>query len=201
MKRISHIIIAVVFLFSGSCKKEKSCPAFNENDLQYIAYAEFDTLTFTNNQNDTFQIYIEEFHFSESYKEKYETVFNVKKIACLNYVDLFASDSRNTSSYVFLKMEQSDVSEMRYFKYNLLDFYFEIDFENEVPYIDDFDYMELVPNLSINDTIYNNVVRYRDIQHSSEVIQSVYLNKKDGILKFVENVSGVEWIKTKKPSS
>lgn len=194
MKALLFIISILLFALTYSCNHQKTCPEFDIEDLQLIPFMETDTLEFMNPENELFSIVIQKFELSESHTVEWKGVKALKEEACLNFVEINASDSRNTTSYIFLKMEQSDVSEMQYFKYQLLDFYFEIDFDNEVPFINDFDDMELVPTLSINDTVYSDVIRYLDIANSSVLIQTVYLNKKDGILKFIEEVDGVEWV-------
>ena len=117
-------LILICTLFS--CKVDKNCPAFDPSDLSNISYKMLDTLKFTDQQEAVFNIYIQTINQSAAFDQ--ECVDLHKICPCLNYVDVLATNSNSADSYVFLKMEQSDVSDMQYFKYQVMDFYFEIDF-------------------------------------------------------------------------
>ena len=190
MKTTRIFQLIILLLLNTGCKHEKTCPQFNTDDLDLVPYAETDTLTFVSQENEFFSIYIQHFDYSESYQVEYR---GFKEEACLNYLEVVASDTKNDTEYTFLKLEQSDVSAMQYYKYTLMNFYFEIDFDNEVPYIHEIDYLDLIPALTLGDTTYTDVIIYQDLHHASPIIHSVYLSKKDGIIKFTEDESSNEW--------
>ncbi|MDA3904790.1 MAG: hypothetical protein PF484_01825 [Bacteroidales bacterium] len=190
MKIIRLFAVSFLIFLLAACQRDKKCPEFNPDDLSHIAYNKFDTLIFTNQKNDTFSIYLQNFNLSSSFEQHCN--FNEFVCPCLNYVELIAQNSPMGFSYVFLKMEQSDASDMRYFKYRVLDFDFEIDFDNEVNYIDDFPYLELLENFTINNTVYYNVVIYSNLDNSSSEISNVYLNKTNGILQ-IETKENIVW--------
>ncbi len=191
MKRISQQIIILIIIVSFSCTKQKECPAFNDDDLRYIPYKIGDTLNFINQQGELFAFFIEKFKKSEAYNFKCKDIYGI--CSCINYVDIISTDTENSSSYSFLKLEQSDASDMQYFKYHILDFYFEFDFRNELPYIHDFDNFELIDSVKIFDTFYTEVVVVSNLNNSVSKISKVYFNKTVGILRFSEKLSGKEW--------
>lgn len=190
MKKITFITSTLLIILLFSCKTVKECPEFNYSDLQEVCYNEFDTLTFMNSQSEEFNIYIQEFYFSTSFEQECSGVERI--CPCLNNVEVMATNTLTNNPFVFLRMEQSDVSEMQIFKYQVFDFYFEIDFINEVSNIDDFPYMELSPNFTIDNTSYNNVVILSNLENPSLTVSKVCLNKTNGILKIVKK-DGTIW--------
>jgi hypothetical protein len=184
--RVLVLFFGLVNLFS--CKSEKKCPAFNPSDLQYIAYNQFDTLTFVNQQNDSLFIYLQNFNLSPTFSQRCDFMQFV--CPCINFVEVLAKNSASGFTYVFLRMEQSDASDMRYHKYRVLDFDFELDFENELIYADDFPYLDVYETFSIRDVVYYKVAAYTDLENASAQLSTVYLNKANGIIRILtkENV-------------
>ncbi len=180
-----------ILLAFTACKKEKTCPGFDSADLSEFAYPAPDTLTFENDQKEQFQIFITEIRFSEPYAFECQDLYNV--CPCLNSAEAFATDSKIATSYCFLKMEQSDVSEMQYFHYNVRGFQFEFDFINELPYIDQMEHLTHHASLTIGSTSYNDVIEIRNMDLASADIQRVYFNKKNGILRYIVPSTGETW--------
>ncbi len=185
MKKITLIGLAMLMIIS--CKKEKNCPAFSQNDLFLLPYNEDDTVVFQSYHNPSFSIIIQQLIQSSEYTETYQSLLNLKKEACINYAELMATGTGKEKPYVFLRLEQSDVSDMQYYKYTFKDFYFEIDFKNEVPYANDFDQFDVVNRMAINEKEYREVVVYKDIQDESKEISTIYLTRSDGIIQFIDD--------------
>lgn len=181
MKTLSLLSISIFIVLLVACKKHKDCPGFSQSDLQYIAYNEYDTLKFVNQQDEEYYIYIQDFNLSEAFEQECVEIENV--CACLNSVEVMAKNSTTNTSYVFLKMEQSDVSEMQYFYYKVNDFSFEIDFDNELQYADQFPYLEAEDYVTINNVQYQDVAIYSNLENSSSNVLKVFLNKANGILR------------------
>lgn len=180
VKIILFLLLSVIaFPF---CKTEKNCPAFKAADLSNIAYKSNDTLKFTNAKSGEYNIFIKEVKLSDIYTYECRDLYKV--CPCLNYVEVLVTDTYNSKEYSFLKMEQSDVSEMQYFKYNVMGFYLELDFNNEVQYANQFPYLA-VENITINNVLYNNVVVYSNLEDASSTVSKVYLTKKLGILRIL----------------
>jgi len=192
MKAIKLLTPLIVLLLLSACKREKECPAFNSSDLEHIPYSEYDTLKFVNQQNETYSIYLQEYNLSTSFEQDCNILQFV--CPCINYVELIAQNSAIRTSYSFLRMEQSDVSDMRYFKYKIMDYDFELDFENEVSYFNDFPYLDLLETFTMNNMLFHNVVIYSNTENSTSNVLKVYLNKTDGILR-IETKDGSIWNK------
>ncbi|MDD3875033.1 MAG: hypothetical protein PHT69_00245 [Bacteroidales bacterium] len=184
------VLILFAFIFF-SCKKIKNCPAFNEQDLSYMPYKKPDTLTFRNSVDSIFEIYIQNINTSDAYS--FECRDLKMTCPCINSVEILTTDSRRITPYVFLKMEQSDVSEMQYFYYLVQNFNFEFDFRNELPYIDQMGHMEFAGDILIGNRTYNKVVIINNFDMSPANISKVYFNKTDGLLRFVEKSSAMVW--------
>jgi hypothetical protein len=90
-------------------------------------------------------------------------------------------------------MEQSDISDMQYFKYNFRGFYFEFDFINELPYINQMEHLTYHSSLTVGAATYEEVVEIRNLEPASADIARVYFNKENGILRFIINSSGEQW--------
>lgn len=185
------IIFSIIFsVILPNCKKDKECAAFEVADLQYIAYNRLDTLVFTNSDLDTFIIFVKDFVFSQAYNFECQSLDGV--CPCSNYVEVNALNTGSSTAYVFLKMEQSDVSDMQNFKYKVLDFYLEIDFDTELQYSDQIPYLDVVNNYTIGDKTFNNVAVYSNLEDEVSQVSKVYLTKNEGILKIVLK-SGKDW--------
>lgn len=185
------IIFSLIFsVILPNCKKDKECAAFNAADLQYIAYNRLDTLVFTSSELDTFKIFIKEFVMSQAYSFECQSLDGV--CPCSNSVEINAANSGSSTSYVFLKMEQSDVSDQQSFKYKVMDFYLEIDFDSEMQYADQIPYLDVVNNYTIGDKTYNNVAVYSNLDDEVSQVSKVYLTKNEGILKILLK-SGKDW--------
>jgi len=192
MKSILIIIISFLFLFVFStCKKEKSCAGFNPDDLTEFSYKTIDTLVFMDVDSNLFYIYISAINLSEPYTYKCKDLY--KTCPCINYVEALATDSRSTTEYIFLKMEQSDVSEMQYFKYNVQGFEFEFDFINELPYIDQMEHLQHFQTMTIGNYVYDNVIEVTNLNLSTANIYKVYFNKQNGLLRFSEKTTNKVW--------
>ncbi|MCF8359996.1 MAG: hypothetical protein K9H26_14655 [Prolixibacteraceae bacterium] len=188
---ISIFFIALMLSNFTGCKKEKNCPGLDPADLSEFPYPVADTLVFENDQQEQFLIFISEIQLSEPYSFECQEMYNV--CACLNSAEALATDSRNNVPYTFLKMEQSDISTMQYFKYNLRGFYFEFDFRNELPYINQMEHLTYHSALTIGAVTYEDVVEFRNMEPESANISRVYFNKENGILRFIINSSGEQW--------
>lgn len=180
------LISLIVFPF---CKTEKTCPAFKTADLENIAYKSNDTLKFVNAQSDEFDIFIKEIKLSDAFDTECRDLYKV--CPCINYAEVSATDIHNSTEYVFLKMEQSDVSDMQCFKCNVIDFYFELDFNNEVQNADQFPYLA-VENIIIDSVLYKDVVVYSNLDDQSSTVSKVYLTKKFGVLRITMK-NGIIW--------
>ena len=180
--------IALCILIMASCTQEKECPAFNEADKVLIPYDGNETLTFVNQYTDTLQIILSEMILNEAYTFSCKNMDGV--CACTNYAEIPSADAPGA---YFLRFEQSDASTVQYYKYDILEFEFEFDFINELPYIDDFDNMELANNIIVNNISYTNVVVAKNLSYTSSDLSKVYFNQLQGILKFEEKNSDKIW--------
>jgi hypothetical protein len=185
-----YISILILIILYG-CKKEKKCAGFDENDLMEFTYKTSDTLVFHNEDSLLFKVYINEINKSLPYSFECKDLY--KTCACINYVEAKATDSNTSESYTFLKMEQSDVSEMQYFNYNVRGFKFEFDFINELPYINQMQHLQHLSSFSIGDEIFNDVIIVTNMNLSSAIISQVYFNKENGVLRFIEKSTNMVW--------
>ncbi len=191
MKRIIFCLYVITCILTLSCTQYKECPAFDEADLQYLPYVTGDTLVFHNEQAESYQIYIEELRQSEAYDFTCRDLYGI--CACTDYVEVMATDTENPDPYIFLRMEQSDVSDVQYFQYQLLDYDFEFDFRNELPHIDDFPHIEFKDSLLIGEHVYHEVLMIRNQDQSASRIDKVYFNQCGGILKFCKENPAEKW--------
>lgn len=182
---ISIITLFIIFALSN-CKTETQCPAFDNKDLKHIAYNENQNIVFRSNHYDEefeFVIHISEIKPSQSFNQKCEPdLYN--QCPCANSVEIIADYDCDCEPFVFVKMEQSDVSELQNFHYNLLDFEFDIDFDNDLKYANDIPYLDFLPVFIMNDTLYKDVAVITNLDNLESEIIKVYVNKKDGILQF-----------------
>jgi hypothetical protein len=178
-------ITLIVFAFSN-CKRETQCPAFDTADLKHIAYKNDDILIFKSHHYDKekkYEIKISEINTTKSFNQKCPPdLYN--QCPCENSAEVVATNFCNDESFVFLKMEQSDVSEVQNFKYNFFDFKFEIDFDNELKYANDIPFLDYYPILIIDEIIYTDVAVFTNLDNPNSEIFKVYLNKSKGIFQF-----------------
>lgn len=191
--KTKHLVQLSVIALSllSSCKVEKNCPGFDEADMKEFSYQEPQTLTFENEDSALFEIVITEIIMSESYDVECRDLYRI--CPCINYVEAVATDPSASKPYVFLRMEQSDVSEMQYFKYTLKDFEFMFDFVNELPHIDEMDMFTYHPSFIVGSKAYYDVVEITNTDEESPGISRVYFTKKDGIIRFIEKDSDMAW--------
>ncbi len=190
MKNIIFYLLVLVLIYS--CKAEKTCPAFDQSNIDLIPYNEGDTVNFISNDNREFNIFINDFDYSKEFI-KMCPYYKIAECPCLNSVQVIAKNSLKNETDGFLEMEQSDVSDMQYYKYQILDFYFEIDFINELPYADDFEYLKHIDKLTINNKEFIDIAEIVNTNATDTGVNKVFVTKKDGIIKFLENNSAIEW--------
>jgi len=192
MEKISLLIISVLpFILCSACKKEKSCPAFDTSDTVEFTYKNPDTISFENESAELFQIFISHISYSLPFTYKCKDLYNI--CPCINYAEAMATDTKTQVSYSFLKMEQSDVSEMQYFKYNVQGFEFEFDFINELPYIDQMDHLKYYRSYAIGNIVYEDVVIITNRNDGITNIFQVFFNKQNGVLRFIEKSTNSIW--------
>lgn len=191
--KIKNLIMlsALVITFISSCKTEKSCPGFDEADMKEFTYQAPKTLIFENEDSALFEIVITEIIMSQAYDYECRDLYRI--CPCINYVEALATDTRTSMPYVLLRMEQSDVSEMQYFKYTIMGFEFMFDFINELPYIDEIDMFSYHPSLIVGNKTYYEVVAITNTDEESPGISKVFFTKKDGIIRFIESESDMAW--------
>lgn len=189
---IHFILFSAVFqLLLSSCLQEKTCPGFDANDMTEFSYLTPDTLTFESDSSEVFQVFITAIILSETYVYECRDLYKI--CPCINYIEAEANDSRSSDSYTFLRMEESDVSEMQYFKYNVWGFEFEFDFINELPHIGEMEHLQHYPSLSIGNNVYYDVVAITNLGNEPVDIYQVYFNKQNGLLRFVEKSTNKVW--------
>ncbi|MDA3824206.1 MAG: hypothetical protein PF450_16560 [Bacteroidales bacterium] len=193
LKVILHLVLFSMgfILFFSSFKQEKFCPGFDSNDVSEFSYSESDTLIFENENLDVFQVFISEISFSESYTYECRDIYKI--CPCLNYMEAVATDTKTMLPYSFLRMEQSDVSEMQYFKYNIQGFEFEFDFRNELSHTNEMEHLQYYPSFTIGDAVYSDVVLVTNFDLQTSDISQVYFNKQNGVLSFVERSTTSVW--------
>ncbi|MFC2136720.1 hypothetical protein ACFLTE_01060 [Bacteroidota bacterium] len=190
MKTINYLVF-ILIIFSA-CEAEKTCDAFDKANNDLIPYEINDTIIFLSIDSLEFKIYIDDYIYSKEYIEMCP-YFKISDCPCLNSVEILAINSNEITQEVFLEIEMSDISDMQYYKYQLLDFYFEIDFINELPYADDFDHIKYYEKLTLNNNEYANVAEINNINATKEGVNKVLVNKENGILKFYQKNSAIEW--------
>ncbi len=192
MKNLIFLVISfMIFSLFSSCKKQVSCPGFDASDISEFSYIEPDTITFENENSELFQIFISHINLSLPYT--YECRDLYKTCPCINYIEALATDTKSLNTYSFLRMEQSDVSEMQYFKYNVQGFEFEFDFINELPYIDQMDHLKHYSSFAIGDKVYQDVIAITNLDSETVNIFQVFFNKQNGVLRFIEKSTNSIW--------
>lgn len=184
----------LIFLVNAflSCKKQKSCPAFNPKDAAEFSYTKPDTLIFENEESEQFKVFISSIKMSESYTYECKDLHNI--CPCINYIEALATDSRRTKQYSFLRMEQSDVSDMQYFKYKVRGFEFEFDFRNELPYIDQMEHLKYYSSMTIGSKKYKDIICITNFDpENTSAIYQVFFTKNEGVLRFSEKTSNQAW--------
>ncbi len=192
MRSIIYVKFLLIFLLLiiTSCKKHKYCPPFSPASLIDFAYQQPETITFKSTEGNIFKIFIEKIEQSESYSYTCRDLYRV--CPCLNSVKAIATDTHIATSYIFLEMEQSDVSNMQYHKYNVKGFRFEFDYRNELPHIDEMPFLQFIGNLTIDNVTYSDVIRINNTSSTSGISQ-VFFSKKEGVLQFVEKGTNLTW--------
>ncbi|MBU0488479.1 MAG: hypothetical protein KKA07_11995 [Bacteroidetes bacterium] len=179
------------FVAISSCKKQKSCAGFSTSDISEFTYIHSDTLTFENSASGLFQVVFTQVNFSEPYSYECKDIDRV--CPCINFIEAMATDSKTVTPYSFLKMEQSDVSEMQYFKYNVQGFEYEFDFINELPYIDQMPHLAHYSSFTIGNVAYSDVILITNQDLSTADIFQVYFNKQNGVLRFIVKSTNEVW--------
>jgi len=191
MKKTIYFLLSLFLLAFSTCKTEKECPGFNSEDLTEFTYLNADTIYFKNETDSLFQIFISNINMSAPFT--YDCKDLHKVCPCINYVEAQATDTKTNTSYIFLRMEQSDVSEMQYFKYNVQGFQFEFDFINELPHIDQMNHIEYFSSFLIGNITYTDVILITNHDTESADIFQVYFNKQKGVLRFIEKSTNMIW--------
>ena len=192
MKNLSFVVISlVIFSLFSSCEKQKSCPGFDASDISEFNYIESDTITFENETSELFQLFISHIDLSLPYTFECKDLYNV--CPCINYIEALATDTKSENTYSFLRMEQSDVSEMQYFKYNVQGFEFEFDFINELPFIDQMDHLKHYSSFAIGDVVYQDVIVITTLDIETVNIFQVFFNKQNGVIRFIEKSTNSVW--------
>jgi hypothetical protein len=193
--RLSSIRVAALFLtltlIFSNCKKEIECSGFNTSDSSEFTYTIPDTLTFKNETSGEFQIVIKDIILSEPYTFECRDLYKI--CPCNNYIEALVTDTKTQTPYTFLKMEQSDASEMQYFKYNVQGYQFEFDFINELPYIDQMDHLTYYSTITLGNVSYNEVIMITNSDFETNDIYRVYFNKGNGVLRFIEKSTNQIW--------
>jgi len=189
MKNLIYITISFLIFFS--CKVQKSCPGFGTNDISQFSYKKSDTITFENESSDLFQIFISDIILSLPYAYECQDLYKI--CPCLNYIEALATDTKTLKTYTFLRMEQSDVSEMQYFKYNIQGFKFDFDFINELPHINQMAHLKYYSSLSIGTKVYQDVIAITNLDSEKNDILQVFFNKQYGVLRFIEKSTNNVW--------
>lgn len=187
---IAVISVLLLILFSA-CKQEKSCPAFDMDDQAEFTYNKPDTISFENESAELFQVFISQINFSLPYTYECRDLYKI--CPCTDYAEALATDTKTPVSYSFLRMEESDVSEMQYFKYNLQGFEFEFDFINELLYIDQMDHLKHYSSFIIGDSVYEDVIVITNMNFETTNIFQVFFNKQNGVLQFIEKSTNSIW--------
>lgn len=185
------LLSAVVIALFSSCRQDKSCPGFDETDMKEFSYQVPDTLIFENEDSEQFEVYIKEINRSEPYEYECRDLYRI--CPCINYVEAVANDSRTSKPYAFLRMEQSDRSDMQYFKYNIQGFEFEFDFINELPFINEMEMFAHHGSFIIGNKVYYDVVVITNSDDEMPEIYQVFFTKKDGVIRFIEKESNMAW--------
>jgi len=187
---LSILFLAITLIFSN-CKKDIECSGFNTSDSSEFTYTIPDTLTFKNETSGEFQIVIKEIKLSEPYTFECRDLYKI--CPCMDYIEALVTDSKTQTPYTFLKMEQSDASEMQYFKYNVQGYQFEFDFINELPYIDQMDHLTYYSTYTFGTVTYNDVIMITNSDFETNDIYRVYFNKENGVLRFIEKSTNQIW--------
>lgn len=182
---------AMVIAIFSSCRLDKSCPGFDEMNMKEFSYQAPDTLIFVNEDSERFEVYIKEINRSESYEYECRDLYRI--CPCINYVEAVAKDTRTAIPYAFLRMEQSDRSDIQYFKYNIQGFEFEFDFINELPFINEMDMFTHHGSFIVGNKVYYDVVVITNSDDELPRIYQVFFTKKDGIIRFIEKETSMAW--------
>lgn len=161
------------------------------NDLAEFTYRNTDTISFENDSAGLFQIFISQIDYSLPYTYECRDLYNV--CPCINYAEAIATDTKTPVPYTFLRMEQSDVSDMQYFKYNVRGFEFEFDFRNELPCIDQMDQFKHYSSMAIGNVVYDDVIVIFNVNIGGPDISRVFFNKQNGVLQFIERSTNTAW--------
>ena len=188
-KLVFYVVIVIMALYFLACTRTVYCPPFDEDDLTLVPYNVDDTLRFVNIDSELFEIVIKEISPSEPYNYRCRDLHNI--CVCENSVYVLARDTKRSFDYWFLTILQNDRSTQQSYWYTVLDFGFEFDFINDLPYIDMMENMVLIGDLQIGGVIYEDVIEATNQYGWGSDIIKVYFNQENGILKFID--SEHEW--------
>ncbi len=180
----------LIITFALSCGKNVDCPAFTDEDMSFIPYSENQVLLFTNLDGDTLKFIVHNIEKSPEYSFKCK---DLNKICnCQSSAVIKTTNNLEPDTAVFLLFEKNSVSTSKYYYYHVLDFYFEIDFED---YYQNLNYLE---NVRFYDTLTVSNVRYDDVfsienDNNTQKVLKVFLNQEHGILRIVETTPTNNW--------
>ncbi len=180
---IPLLITSLCFFFS--CAKKTECSGFTDDDMLGLPYCVGDTLMFVDQNDNNFIIPIIDIEKSQPYTFKCRDLNGI--CLCERYAEIIANNTASSTEFVLIRLEINSKSGTHIYRYNIENFNFEFDFENDPDYIGMMENFFIVDSLIISDTTYLNVfkVTNQDFEHTQ--VSSVFFNKSSGILKITKN--------------
>lgn len=177
------LILPLCYLFS--CAKKTECSSFTDEDMINLPYTAGDTIIFKDNNDNSFIIPILSIVKSQPYSYKCRDLNGI--CMCEKYAEILANNIETSTEYVLLRLEINSKSGANIYRYNVENFNFEFDFENDSERIDMMGNFFIVDSLIITDTTYRNVFKVTNQDFENTLVSSVYFNKSSGVLKISKN--------------
>jgi hypothetical protein len=190
--KINNIILIIACLISSACTKKTECPAFADNELIPLIYKSSESIVFKDSQNNINEILFMETEFSKEYSFKCRDLNNI--CLCESYAEINVKHNESGTEFILLKIETNDRNNNVIYRFNIRDFSFEFDFENDPIHIELFDNFEMTGILQTASEQFEDVfvVTNTDIEDTSSV-HKIYFNKEFGILRITDKNTLKNW--------
>lgn len=191
MKKFSILsLVLILALLQWSCSEEKTCPPFDEADLQYVPYAPGDTVRFASGE-EIFELIIDEMELSDSYEITCRGRNSI--CPCYTYAEIRAHNTFYPDTASFMLLETESIANGRLYFYNFLNMRFEFDFVRDMPFIGTRPEITYYETIIINGKEYAEVIRHDTFTLPDSDLLNVYFNEEYGILRFTERTNDKVW--------
>jgi len=174
-----------------SCRNQTHCPEFSGDDMEHFPYRSGDTLCFVNADSEYLKLVVPEISVSDSYCYECNDLNGICN--CERYAEARFSVVPEGLKPVLLKLVIFSSNQSYRYYYSVYGFEFELDFENEAPYVymmPEFDYLG---NYVVSDSMFTKVYRAINLNYPESNVQHVFFSKNAGIIRIDEKQNGNIW--------